>query len=111
MLTTHIIENRLTSYTSILQPDGVVEFVEIDPRPRRVSNVERQSSHKNEHKSGIETSWTDKIADRFKDPCDAELANSDHGWAARVEARLRAILRPSDGVPAVHLKSWLEGSG
>ena len=111
-ITTRHQEVRLTWYNRILQPDGVVEFIEIDPRPRRKSNVREESLNQNEHKSGTENSWTDKIADRFKDPLDAELTNiAIHGWAARVDARLKSNLRPTDGVPAVHLKSWLEGSG
>ena len=96
----------------ILQPDGVVEFVEIDPRPRRKENTDEQLLLRDSHKSRIETRWTDKIADRFKNPGDAELTDiNTHGWAARVDARMKANLRPGDGVPAVHLKSWLEGSG
>jgi hypothetical protein len=32
-------------------------------------------------------------------------------WTQRVEERLKATLRPKDGVPAANLKSWLEGAG
>lgn len=63
------------------------------------------------HKSGPQTGWTDNITDRFKDPFDEQLATTVPGWAARVAERLKASLRPRDGVPAVNLKSWLEGAG
>ena len=52
----------------------------------------------------------EQIADRFKNPLDAELVDDFPWWTARVEARLKANLRPLDGVPAVQLKSWLEGA-
>ena len=97
-------------YDRILQPDGVVEFVEIDPRPR-VAYVGREYEEKKDHKSGPQTDWTHKIADRFKDPCDEELATTVPSWTGRVEARLEANLRPRDGVAATNLKSWLEGAG
>jgi hypothetical protein len=64
--------------------------------------------------SGAETNWTDKIEDRFKNPIDDEfatLATTVPQWSNRVEERLKATLRPKDGVPAAHLKSWLEGAG
>lgn len=95
---------------SILQPDGVVEFLEIDPRPR-VYFVGRRRSDAAEHRSKPENDWTDNIADRFKDPSDAELATSMPALMKRVEVRLSAILRPKDGVPAAKLKSWLQGAG
>jgi hypothetical protein len=97
-------------YHRILQPDGVVEFVEIDPRPR-ATYIGRDHKETRDHKSGPQTDWTDKIADRFKDPCDEELATTVPGWIGRVEARLKANLRPHDGVAAANLKSWLEGAG
>jgi len=95
---------------SILQPDGVVEFVEIDPRPRETC-AGRDHEERQDHTSGPQTDWTDKIADRFKDPFDDELAKTVPGWTSRVEARLRATLRPRDGVAAANLNSWLEGAG
>lgn len=95
----------------VLQPDGVVEFIEIDPRPRHKNDLDAQLLLQNDHKSGVETQWTDKIVDRFKNPLDAELVTNIPGWTARVESGLRASLRPGDGIPAVHLKSWLEGTG
>lgn len=96
----------------ILQPDGVVEFVELDPRPREDFNgvsVERKKD--DGHVSAPMEDWTDKIVDRFKDPeCD-DVATSVPGWIERVKERLEANLRPKDGVPASQLKSWLEGAG
>jgi hypothetical protein len=32
-------------------------------------------------------------------------------WTRRDEERLKATMRPRDGIAAVHLKSWLEGAG
>lgn len=95
---------------SILQPDGVVEFLEIDPRPR-VYFLGRRRSENGDHKNRPETDWTDNIADRFKDIYDEQLATMAPGWTRRVEERLKASLRPRDGVPAAKLKSWLEGAG
>ena len=89
----------------------MVEFIEIDPRPRHKSDVDVQQLPREDHKSGIAIDWTDHIADRFKNPLDAELVTDIPGWTARVKARLEANLRPLDGVPAVQLKSWLEGAG
>lgn len=97
-------------YDSILQPEGVVEFIEFDPRPR-VSLARRRRSVNEGHISRSQTDWTDNIADRFKDPYDEQLASTVTEWAQRVEERLKATLRPRDGVPAVNLKSWLEGAG
>lgn len=62
-------------------------------------------------KSQPQTNWTDIVQDRFKDPFDEELATNVPGWAARVDERLKAVLRPRDGVAAANLKSWLEGAG
>jgi hypothetical protein len=87
-----------------------VEFLEIDPRPR-VCLIDRRRSSSNDHTSGPETNWTDNIADRFKDPHDEQLATMVPEWTQRVEERLKATLRPKDGVPAANLKSWLEGAG
>ena len=97
-------------YGSILQPEGVVEFIEFDPRPR-VSLARRRRSANEGHISRPQTDWTDKIADRFKDPYDDQLASMVPEWTQRVEERLKATLRPRDGVPAANLKSWLEGAG
>ena len=63
------------------------------------------------HKSGPDLDWTDQIADRFKEDTDPEIANNIPGWSGRVEARLKANLRPRDGVAAANLKNWLEGAG
>ena len=101
---------QLLTLTRILQPEGVVEFLEIDPRPR-IAVINRRRSSSNGHTSGPETNWTDKIADRFKDPYDEQLATNVPKWTQRVEERLKASLRPKDGVPAANLKSWLEGAG
>ena len=91
---------------SILQPDGIVEFIELDPR-RRVSFLSRRHSDA-EHRSKSESDWTDVIADRFRDPSDAELATSMPSLMKRIDARIGASLRPKDGVAAVNLKSWLQ---
>jgi hypothetical protein len=100
----------MTSSNSILQPDGVVEFLEVDPRPR-VYFLNRRRPENDDHTSRPETDWTDIIADRFKDAYDEQLATMVPGWARRVEERIKASLRPRDGVPAANLKSWLEGAG
>jgi hypothetical protein len=94
----------------ILQPGGVVEFLEVDPRPRapfvgptRECSVQRRTE--------AATNWTDRLLDRLEDTCDAEGQNPVPGWTARVEEYLRAALRPRDGVPAEKLKTWLEATG
>lgn len=102
-------KNFLEDIRHLLQPSGVVEFVEIDPRPR-CNYVGRRHST-SDHRSGAETDWTDRIVDRFKDPYDAQLATTIPGWTARVEERLKASLRPRDGVPAAKIKGWLQGAG
>ncbi|KUJ19771.1 uncharacterized protein LY89DRAFT_731026 [Mollisia scopiformis] len=103
----------------LLKPDGVVEFIEVDPRPRisRVkSNLEDMdvtapSGKKGKKRSCAATDWTSNIEDRFKDPLDKELATDVPGWSRLVEERMKANLRPRDGVAAANLKSWLEGAG
>lgn len=103
---------------SLLKPDGVVEFIEVDPRPRitrsRTINETLEAASaagkKGKKLSTEATDWTDKIEDRFKDPLDRELA-TDLGWSRRVAERLKANLRPQDGFAAANLKSWLEGAG
>ena len=97
----------------MLKPDGIVEFLEMDPRPRLIAiGHDREEVNKTmKHKSLPQTDWTDNIQDRFKDPFDEELATNVPEWAARVAERLKANLRPRDGVAAANLKSWLEGAG
>ncbi|KAG0648420.1 hypothetical protein D0Z07_5263 [Hyphodiscus hymeniophilus] len=94
-----------------LQPDGVVEFLEIDRRPRLARAGPACFDIKEEHTSGPEIDWTDIVADRFKDKSDEQLGNEIPGWMGRVTEDLKATLRPRDGVPGPKLKSWLEGSG
>jgi len=88
-----------------------VEFLEVDPRPRFGCIGASEKVSTKQHKSQAQTDWTDDIADRFKDPFDEELATNVPGWVERVNERLKAKLRPFDGVAAVNLKSWLEGAG
>jgi hypothetical protein len=98
----------------ILQPDGVVEFLEVDPRPRKAKSSDggpSQEDHTDDHTSRAMTDWTDNIADRFKAPLDEELATDVPGWTARIDERIKASLHPQDGVPAANLKSWVEGAG
>ncbi len=99
----------------VLQPDGVLEFVELDPRPRADfmggESLTYTRGKSDAHTSGPETDWTDKIIDRFKNPKCDELATTVNGWSERVAERLKATLRPKDGVPAPQLKSLLEGAG
>lgn len=99
----------------ILQPDGVIEFVELDPRPRADfmdGESLKYDAEEDLHVSGPETNWTDKIVDRFKAQTrDHELATTVEGWAKRAQERHKAIFRPKDGVPAPQLKGWLEGAG
>jgi hypothetical protein len=97
--------------SSILQPDGVVEFLEIDPRPRLSKTSDIDHDNSKAHKSGPETDYTNVIADRFKNPNDEELATDVPAWASRVVARIQASLRPRDGVPAANLKDWIQGAG
>ncbi|KAI9646813.1 hypothetical protein NHQ30_004812 [Ciborinia camelliae] len=111
--------DRVESYKSflddirlILQPGGVVEFLEVDHRPR--SKLASRISVKREdyHQSKPQTDWTNNIADRLKRPShDDELAKTVPGWMERVIERHKAILRPRGGIPAVNVKSWLEGAG
>lgn len=102
--------HEMLTTARLLQPNGVVEFIEIDPRPRALI-VGRRHSEAPDHSSRPETNWTDKISDRFTNPCDEHLATTVPYWTERVEERLKATLRPQDGVPAEKLKAWLEGSG
>ncbi|KAI9732260.1 MAG: hypothetical protein M1818_007579 [Claussenomyces sp. TS43310] len=110
--------NKVESYRTfledirlILQPDGVVEFLEVDPRPRRYVNTHGGIPSKDDHISRSQTDWTDDIAGRLKETPDSELNISVPAWSARVHQRLQAALRPKDGIPAVNLKSWMEGAG
>lgn len=104
---------------SLLKPDGVIEFIEIDPRPRLayVKPVDEEvevapvNAQRRKKRSTAATDWTDKIEDRFKDLLDQELATDVLGWSTRVAERMEANLRPRDGVAAANLKSWLEGAG
>ncbi|KAL2068400.1 hypothetical protein VTL71DRAFT_16498 [Oculimacula yallundae] len=101
----------LDDVRSMLKPDGVVEFLEIDPRPRAFSEMSKGKKDVEIHKSIPQTDWTDNIADRFKNPLDEELATTVPGWSGRVAERLEATMRPHDGVAAACLKSWLQGAG
>ncbi|KAL5319974.1 hypothetical protein ACEPPN_013033 [Leptodophora sp. 'Broadleaf-Isolate-01'] len=101
----------LDDIRSLLKPDGVVEFLEIDPRPRVFSVISKCKKEVEKHKSVAQTDWTDNIADRFKNPLDQELATTVPGWSGRVAERLKANMRPQDGVAAACLKSWLQGAG
>lgn len=86
--------------------------MEIDSRPRSIIVDSRNRDDDDRaHKSCAQTNWTDNIEDRFKDQYDEELAHTVPGWSARVTERLKATMRPQDGVPAPRLKSWLEGAG
>lgn len=102
---------HLLTHDRILEPDGVVEFLEVDPRPRLKAAGSFDEPPKDDHKSWVPTDWTDKIFDRFQNPYDKHLAKDVPGWVGRVEERLKAKLRPRHGVSAPNLKSWLEGSG
>jgi hypothetical protein len=96
----------------MLKPDGIVEFIEIDPRPRFPVGCKREEADKGgRQKSAPQTDWTDNIRDRFKDPFDFQLATNVPGWSKRVEERRKAILRPLDGDTAANLKAWLQGAG
>lgn len=91
----------------------MVEFVEVDARPRHIAaygfSVVKTAD---DHESKAQTDWTDCIADRLVRPSHTdELADDVPGWMRRVEERQNASMRPQDGIPAVNLKSWLEGAG
>jgi hypothetical protein len=94
---------------SILQPDGVVEFLEVDPRPRMVQAGPTRNEPGN-HISGPMRDWAE-IADPFKDKDDDQLATMVPGWMTRTTENLKATFRPRNGVPGPQLKSWLEGAG
>lgn len=99
-------------FDRILQPGGVVEFLEVDPRPRSKLAGHTCVKREDYHQSKAHTDWTDNIADRLKRPSyDDELAKTVPGWMKRVTERHKAILRPRGGIPAVNVKSWLEGAG
>jgi hypothetical protein len=99
----------------MLQPDGVVEFIEYDPRPRfenpACAAASSVASGSKDHKSSAVTGFSRNIADRFKSPAELELASDVPGWIGRVDERLKGGLRPIDGVAAANLKSWVEGAG
>ncbi|KAK2628449.1 hypothetical protein QTJ16_001552 [Diplocarpon rosae] len=101
----------LDDIRSLLKPDGVVEFLEIDPRPRVFAGIRKVEDDTDKHKSVPQTDWTDHIADRFKNPRDEELATTVPGWTGRVAERLKATMQPRDGVAAACLKSWFQGAG
>lgn len=105
-------------FGSILKPGGVVEFIEVDPRPRINLSVDTDGDREKSRdgksgkkRSSAPTDWTDCIVDRYKDPHDEEIARDVPGWLARVHERLKATMRPQDGVAGANLKSWLEGAG
>ncbi len=100
----------LTINDSLLKPNGVVEFLEIDPRPRVFTGMKKHKDTK-KHTSSPQTDWTDKIVDRFKNPLDEEIATNVPSWTKRVAERLKANMRPQDGVAAACLKSRLQGAG
>jgi hypothetical protein len=100
----------LDDVRQILQPDGVIEFSEIDPRPR-TKPTGPAPDDPNDHTSRPVTGFSRNIADRFTSPMDAELATDVPNWTARVDARLSGALRPRDGIAAANLKSWVEGAG
>ncbi|CAG8962129.1 hypothetical protein HYFRA_00005173, partial [Hymenoscyphus fraxineus] len=92
----------LDSIRMLLQSDGVVEFLEVDPRPRipfvgpyRKPIVERKTQ-------------SIRLADTI---IDSDLAENVPGWSARVVEQGKASLRPLDGVPAANMKEWIEGAG
>ncbi|KAH8683167.1 hypothetical protein BGZ60DRAFT_524506 [Tricladium varicosporioides] len=100
----------LDSARQLLQPDGVVEFIELDPRPR-MPFIGPMTEVDKSHKAKACDNWTGRIEDRFEKPKDLELAINVPNWSARVETRLKAGLRPMDGVPAENLRSHLEDAG
>lgn len=100
----------LDEIRQIVQPDGVVEFSEIDPRPR-TKPTKTDIDDPSNHNSRPGTGFSHNIADRFISPRDAELATDVPNWTARVNVGLEAALRPHDGIPAAKLKDWVEGAG
>lgn len=89
-----------------------MEFLEIDPRPRSYAfTAALEESQKSDRTSRGVTDFTGTIADRFADPLDKQLATTVPGWMGRVDARLKARLRPRDDIAAVGLKGWLQGAG
>lgn len=108
--------DRVESYRSflndvrlIVQPDGVVEFIEVDPRPR--VHAERRPSSTRDRKNGPMLDWGDSIADRFKNPTDDQLETGYPEWNQRVEERIKASMRPRDGNSGEELKGRLQGCG
>jgi len=92
----------------ILQPNGVVEFLEIDPRPRLGFSGKQ---HTEPHTSRPAQDWTDNIADRFLAPPDTGIATNVPGWMGRVTKRLEARTRPLEAIAAPNLKSWIQDAG
>jgi hypothetical protein len=102
----------LDDVRQIVQPGGVVEFAETDPRPRAIKSGPSQSNNDpSDHTSRAVTGFSSNIADRFKSPLDEELATDVPGWTTRVDTRIKAGLRPHDGIAAANLKDWVEGAG
>ncbi|KAF4626436.1 hypothetical protein G7Y89_g11719 [Cudoniella acicularis] len=109
--------DRVESYISfldavrlVLQPEGVVEFIELDPRPR-IELVGPTIPPESSYKTTACTNWSNKIVDRFEESVDMELATTAPKWSARVNEHLKAGLRPKDGIPATNLKYWLQTAG
>ena len=89
----------------------MIEFLEVDPRPRLVRAAHSRADTIEDRTSGPKTDWTDLIADRFRNKDDDQLGIDVPGWMGRVTEDLKATLRPGDGIPGPNLKSWLEGAG
>lgn len=101
----------LLTANRILQPDGVLEFIEVDWRPRYPLEGPVHELISQDHRSIESIGWTNNISDRHKVPEDSEMAKDVPGWNTRVEMRLKAALRPQDGVPAAKLKQWIQSAG
>jgi len=60
----------LEAVREIVQPDGVVEFIEIDPRPR--VQAPRRKTNSDDHTSGPLEMTDDTIESRFIKPFDGD---------------------------------------
>ncbi|KAL3427087.1 hypothetical protein PVAG01_00596 [Phlyctema vagabunda] len=111
----------------ILEPGGVVEFAEIDPRPRyepissqreikedAQSRDSRNIEYNHPRGSNTVIDWNAGAGNRLQNPTDVQLVEGKKlapGWADRVKKRMEAGMRPFDEAPAARLKSWLQGGG
>lgn len=67
-----------------MQPDGVVEFVEIDLFPRLTASAGSSLRNVEDRTSSPQSDWTDNITDRFNDRAGETIAATVPGQVGRV---------------------------